>query len=180
MTGTRRQLVVGMMMTGLVGVGRPAAAADANAPAVTRVRSSNASIVRVIKQASDQSKAFRRLVETINASDGTVYVQEGKCSHGVRACLVTVTRAGANRNLWVRVDTRVADVDLMGLIGHELQHAIEVLSDRTVTSGRAMYFFYLQKSSRGPGVPFETDAALEMGEAVRTEVRKYRPSAEAR
>ena len=175
MTRPTRQLVVGMMMTGLAGAGRPAAAADGNAPAMTRVRSSHASIVRVLKQASDRSKAFRSLVETINASDGTVYVQEGKCGHGVRACLVTVTMAGANRNLWVKVDTRVADGDLMGLIGHELQHTIEVLSDRTVTSGLAMYYFYLRKGALSKGLTFETDAALEAGEAVRTEVRKYRP-----
>jgi hypothetical protein len=103
------------------------------------VRSTNASIATVLRQARGQSATFRRLVETINASDGTVYVEEGKCGQGVRACLVTVTMAGAHRNLWVKVHTGVADVDQMGSIGHELRHAIEVLSDRTVTSGVAMY-----------------------------------------
>ena len=180
MTSTTRQLMVGMMMTGLVGTGRPVVAASMDAPAVGRVRSSNTVIGRVLTEASDRSKAFRRLVETINASDGTVYVEEGKCGQGVRACLVTVTMAGANRNLWVKVDTGAADVDLMGSIGHELQHAIEVLSDRTVTSGVAMYFFYLKKGSRSQTGTFETRAAVEAGEAVGTEVLKYRPGAEAR
>jgi len=180
MTSTTRRLMVGMMMTGLVGTGRPVVAASMDAPAVGRVRSTNAVIGRVLKEASDRSQAFRRLVEIINASDGTVYVEEGKCGQGVRACLVTVTMAGANRNLWVKVDTGAADEDLMGSIGHELQHAIEVLSDRTVTSGAAMYFFYLKKGSRSQTGTFETRAAVEAGEAVRAEVRKDRPRAQAR
>ena len=141
MTSTTRQLMVAMMMTGLIGTGRSVVAASVDAPATGRVRSSNAVIGRVLKkEASDRSQAFRRLVEIINASDGTVYVEEGKCGQGVRACLVTVTMAGANRNLWVKVDTGAADVDLMGSIGHGLQHAVEALSDRTVTNGATMYF----------------------------------------
>jgi hypothetical protein len=173
--------MVAMMMTGLIGTGRPVVADGVDALATGRVRSSNAVIVRVLKEASALSRTFRSLVETINASDGTVYVEEGKCGYGVRACLVTVTMAGANRNLWVKVDARLADCDLMELIGHELQHAIEVLSDRTVTSGLAMYRFYLRQGSRINGLAaFETDAAIEAGYAVRTEVRKYRPRAQAR
>ena len=180
MTSTTRQLMVAMMMTGLIGTGRPAVAASVDPPAVGRVRSTNAVIGRVLKEASDRSQAFRRLVETINASDGTVYVEEGKCRQGVQACLVMVTMAGANRTLWVKVDTGAADVDLMGSIGHELQHAIEVLSDRTVTSGFALYFFYLKKGSYSQTGAFETRAAVEAGEAVRAEVRRYRPRAEDR
>jgi hypothetical protein len=42
---------------------------------------------------------------------------------------VAVTKAGANRMLRVKVDTRKADWDLMGSIGHELRHTIEVLNN---------------------------------------------------
>jgi hypothetical protein len=180
MTSTTQQLMVGMMMTALVGTGRPVVAASVDAPATGRVRSTTAVIGRVLKEASDRSRTFRRLVETINASDGTVYVEEGKCRYAFRACLVTVTTANAHRYLWVKVDTRTAESDLMGSIGHELQHAIEVLSDRTVTSGFAMYYFYLGEGSHSIGLAFETDAAIEAGEAVRAEVREYRARAEAR
>jgi hypothetical protein len=38
-----------------------------------------------------------------------------------------------------------------------------------------MYFFYLKKGSRSQTGTFETRAAVEAGEAVRTEVRKDRP-----
>src|SRR5437899_3553407 len=144
MTSTTRYLMIGLMMTGLVSAGRPASAAGADRTAIPRVRSSNAAIAALIQQASERSKTFRGLVEAINASDGIVYVEEGTCGHGVRACFVTVTVAGPNRILRVKVDTRKVDSDLMSSIGHELRHTIEVLGNRTVTSQVAMYFFYSQ------------------------------------
>ncbi len=182
MTRTTRHLMVGMMTMGLLAAGRTAAAAGVDdAPINPRVRSSNPSIAMVIKQASERSKVFRRLVETISASDGTVYVEAGECGHGVRTCLVAVTMASAKRNLWVKVDRSMNEWDLMGAIGHELQHAIEVLSDRTVTSNAAMFFFYRRTGKPHPKhFAFETEAAIEVGEAVRTEARNYNPGAEAR
>ena len=91
---------------------------------------------------------------------------------------------GAGRQ-WMDRDRRgyrsLNEWDLMGLIGHELQHAIEVLGDRTVTSNAAMFFFYRRIGKPHPKhFAFETDAAIALGEAVRTEARKYRPGAEAR
>ena len=181
MTRTTRLLMVGVMTTGLIAAGRPAVAAGVDPPVNPRVRSSNPSLATAIRQAIELSRAFRGLVETISVSDGTVYVQEGQCGHGVRTCLVTVTMAGANRNLWVKVDARLKDLDLMGSIGHELQHAIEVLSDRTVTSNVAMFFFYQRTGRPHPKhLAFETDAAIQAGEAVRNEIRKYRPRTDTR
>jgi hypothetical protein len=166
----------------MAGAGLTAAAAGGEDTLVNpRVRSSNPSIAMVIKQATERSKIFRRLVEIISASDGTVYVEAGECGHGVRTCLAAVTMAAARRNLWVKVDKRLKEWDLMGSIGHELQHAIEVLGDRTVTSNAAMFFFYRRTGKPHPRhFAFETDAAIEVGEAVRTETRKYRPLVEAR
>ena len=89
MTSTTRHLMVGLMMTGLVGAGRPAIAAGAGHAASGRVRSSSAAIAALVQQASERSKTFRGLVETINASDGIVYVEDGTCGHGVLACFVT-------------------------------------------------------------------------------------------
>ena len=122
---------------------------------------------------------LRRWISSINASDGIVYVEEGTCGHGVRACFVTVTVAGPNRILWVKVDTRQADSDLLWLIGHELRHTIEVLSNPTVISQVDMYFFYGQAGQvQNGGRAFETAAAIEAGEAVRVEIRQPSPRTE--
>jgi hypothetical protein len=173
MTSATRHLMVGLMITGLVDAGRPASAAGADHAAIGRVRSSNAAIATLIQQAGQRSKTFRGLVEAINASDGIVYVEEGPCGHGVRACFVTVTLARPNRILRVNVDARKAGSDLVWLIGHELRHTVEVLSNLTVTSQVDMYFFYSQVGQlQNSGRAFETAAAIEAGEAVRAEVRQ--------
>jgi hypothetical protein len=138
------------------------------------VRSTNPLIATALHQASEQSATFRRLVETINTSDGLVYVEEGQCGRGARACLVTVKVSGPNRMLSVWIDTRTVDADLMGLIGHELRHAIEVLGDPAVTSGHALSNFYQREGSRSAEGRFETQAAIEAGLAVSAEVRKFR------
>jgi hypothetical protein len=178
MTSTTRHLMVGLMIKVLISAVRPAFAEGAETPAVNRVRSSSAAITALIQQASERSKTFRSLVETINASDGIVYVEHGTCGHVVRACFVTVTMAGPTRLLWVNVDTRKTESDLMWLIGHEFRHTIEVLGHRTVTSQVAMYFFYSQMVQAQHGRVFETAAAVEAGDAVRAEIRQPSPRTE--
>ena len=177
MTKTTRNVVVGMAIAmGTAGI--PSAdAADrglgtADAPVVMRVRTNSPALATLIQEATERSTTFRGLVETINASDGIVYVNEGDCGHGVRACLAAVITAGPNRIIRVQVDTRKADWDLMGSIGHELRHAVEVLGNPTVTSNASMYLFYARIGHRGTKSSFETEAAVQAGRAVRSEVRR--------
>jgi hypothetical protein len=88
------------------------------------------------------------------------------------------------RLLWVKVDTHTADWDLIGAIGHELRHTLEVLGDRKVTNNATMYMFYsglayTSFATKGDRGRFETRAAIEAGDAVRNEVRDYRSSVSA-
>jgi hypothetical protein len=175
MANTTRALVVaGLMVGGLTGTGRPAVAGGVDGAALTRVRSSNPAIVRLIGEASTHSRTFRTMVETINGSQGFVYVEEGRCGQGVRACLVNVTTAGSSRVVWVKVDTRKADQDLMGSIGHELRHTIEVLEDGAVKDVASLYMFYARLGTHDNTGAFETAAAEEAGHAVRAEARRHR------
>lgn len=174
MTHRTRHLMVGVMITGLAGAAWPARAEGVDEQPIPHVRSTNASIVALISLASQQSKTFRTLVETIAASNGIVYVERGHCRYGERACLVSVTTSGTYRMLRVLVETRQVDPDLMASIGHELRHAIEVLSDRTVSNRVDLYFFYTEMGAAGAGRSFETRAAVEAGEAIRAEVQNYR------
>ena len=149
------------------------------------MRSDSTAIIALIEQASERSATFRHLLDTINASDSMVYVQEGDCLHGVHACFTTVSMAGSRRVMWVKVSTRKADWDLMGSIGHELRHTIEVLGDPTVTSNSAMSSFYLSLSAQSEplagnhGSQFETQAAIDAGNAVRREARAAARQAKA-
>ncbi len=142
----------------------------------SHVRSFSPSIASVIQLAGERSPTFRRLVETINASDSYVYVDEGECRDSdMRACLVNVTVGGRFRFIFVHVATGMADWDLMGSIGHELHHAIEVIDNRFVTSlltMRSLYQRIGKQNSRHPN-SYETAAAVAAGDAVRDEVRAF-------
>jgi hypothetical protein len=128
-------------------------------------------MVAIINEAAAQSTTFRGLVDQIGTTDGIVYVAEGECGHGVQACLLlTMTAMGPNRVLRILVDRRREDRDLMGSIGHELQHAVEVLSHRSVRSYGAMILLYKQMCD-GCGRRFETPAAIAVGDTVRAELR---------
>jgi hypothetical protein len=147
--------------------------ASATAPRLVRVRSESPEIAAVISRASETSATFRGLMATIDATDGLIYVDHGTCGHGVRACLVlNVQVAGPFRILHVRVESRRLDCGLMASIGHELQHAIEILSHPHVTSGAAAYLLYDRIAGQGTGADngrFETKAADRAGVEVRHE-----------
>jgi len=64
------------------------------------------SMATLLLEGSERSATFRRLVATINESDGIVYVEPGTCRHGVRAWLTLMVKvAGPNRILRIAVDT---------------------------------------------------------------------------
>jgi hypothetical protein len=172
MTKTTR-LLTGLMVAGMVVAGQRAAEAGTEEGTASRVRSSNPAITALVAEAAGQSSTFRSLVERVNGSDAIVYIEQGDCGRGVRACLTNVSPAGAGRMIWVRVDARKTGRDLMGSIGHELRHAVEVIDAAGVRTQGDMVFFYRQigRSGTASGA-VETDAAVEAGMAVRSELRK--------
>ena len=133
-------------------LGTPAMASNA------RVRAEDPDLAMLIRQASDQSATFRSLVDAIQATNGVVYVIRGRCGHHLRACLVMwMAVAGPNRMLRVMVDDeRRAHIEKMASLGHELRHALEVLTESNVTTGAGMFNFY-RHSGAVKGV-FETEA----------------------
>jgi hypothetical protein len=160
------------MMGCLAGV--PAAGADPVA-ATSRIRSSDSGIVALIDQGTKRSPTLQRLVATIEASNGIVYVEPGKCAQRVPACLTMwMVLNGSNRIMRVIIDRKRLDSnrELLGAIGHELQHVVEVLAEPSITDGRRMFFFY-RRHAPTAGDRFETAAATAAGHAVRTELRGH-------
>ena len=150
----------------------PSPAAADGPPSLPRVRDNgDLSIAALIREGTERSATFRRLVETIDATDGIVYVEQGKGRNGVRAYLaLTVTVAGPHRILRIIVDTRTEHAALLAAIGHELRHAVEVLSDPAVTDNSAIYHFFEREGPTG-SERFETGEAVRAGLEVFAEVR---------
>jgi len=171
-----------MAVVVLLAAGRVSARAQASgtgstpdAPTSARVRAEDPALSALIRHATDQSATFRSLVEAIQATNGVVYVTRGRCgNHDVSACLLLwMTVAGPNRMLRVIVDDRRrSEVDTMASIGHELRHALEVLTESNITTGVGMFNFY--RHSGGVPAVFETDAAIAAGHAVYNELKRRR------
>jgi hypothetical protein len=167
-------LMLGTIVLSAAGFAWPIAVRAAEMP---RVRSGSPVVRGLINEAIDASPTFRSLVAAIGATDGIVYVEQGLCYHGVRACLsLSVTRAAGFRFLRVFVDLPEprevskgkGRVELIGTIGHELWHALEVLSERSLTTPAAIFHFY-QREFPTSRDTFETAAAVSVGMKVRNE-----------
>jgi hypothetical protein len=143
------------------------------APPMSHIRTTDPKVAGVLQSAFDRSATFRKLVAVIDASDSYVYVEAGKCRHGVRACFVSVTASDANRYMRVIVDSRRNDLELSGLIAHELRHTIEVIAEPSVRSNAAKYHFYERTAIHASGGTRETLAAIKAGETVWSEVKKW-------
>jgi hypothetical protein len=138
-----------------------------------RVRSTHDYIRAMIAEAGQRSPTFRRLVDAIEGTNGIVYIEQGECGHSVRACLtLTITPAAEYRLLRVLVDARQPDWEVMSSIGHELQHALEVLENMSIKSTEAIFLFY-GREGMTMGETFETPVAVRIGNAVRNEVGNY-------
>jgi hypothetical protein len=142
-------------------------------PASPRVRGSDPAIAQAIEQALEQSPTFRQQVVAINGTDGIVYVHYGTCGRNVLACLLlAVTQAGQHRIVHIRVDRRRKGRYLMVAIGHELSHAVELLTEPTVVDGNTAHNFY-QRVAPTEGYSFETQAAIEIELKIDKELRQW-------
>jgi len=140
---------------------------------LARLRSPDPLIAALMADANRRSMTFHELVEDIAQTDGLVYVETGHCGHGVRACVPhSITRSGPFRLLHILIDPHDARngsaAEVSGIIAHELQHALEILFDPTVTNAAAMFAFY-HREPPAHGV-FETYAAILTGDRVSREI----------
>jgi hypothetical protein len=164
-------LGIQMGIVAVLGCTTPPSACAADRLSIPRVRDTGyAEIAALLREAAERSPTFRHLVALIDATDGIVYIEEGTCGHSVRACLpLTMKVAGPHRLLRIVVDLRRARDELIAAIGHELRHALEVLSCPAVRTSAAMYFFYDQHNPTGND-SFETRTAVETGTDIAAEL----------
>jgi hypothetical protein len=175
----RTRTVVAVAVAGVLGIARLTAAAEGPVPplegasSTMHLRWDTPVIGAAIHDAFERSRTFREMVTAINASDSYVIVSAGHCGHGVRACFVSVSSAGANRYMFVRVDPGKSDCELMASIGHELRHTLEVIAEPSVRSDAEKFFFYNRRALHMAGGASETLAARDAGNAVRSEIEHF-------
>lgn len=170
LTVLRRPAAIGFPSCALTlwGIGSPS---EASAEETSSWVRSESPIVRsAIALARERSATFRQLMESIDATDGLIYIVEGQCPRGVGACLhLSVGIAGPRRLLRIIVNPRWSPgCGMVQSIAHELQHAWEALADRNVRTSTGLYRLFERIGPTGSGT-FETRDALKMGAIVARE-----------
>jgi hypothetical protein len=164
----------------LVGVPTPAQEANPTTSNVmpSAIRSSDRALNELVAEGYARSATFQGLVDAISITNTLVYVEAGICAFGhLRACLLPFM-ATTDKARYLRVVlTRPLDAAkkdrLIALIGHEMQHALEVAERPEVIDVTSMIAM-----CRRIGFPLkgragcETSAARAAGTAIFEELQK--------
>jgi hypothetical protein len=139
-----------------------------------RIRPQDPRSTQLLRDGVARSETFRALVDQIEASNVFVYVQVSPFIKPALAGQLTwMTQAGPYRYLRATISPDQTMDQAIASLGHELQHAVEVLGDEQVVSEKTLISLYKrigQPSTAAVASGWETIAAQETGYRVRREL----------
>lgn len=127
----------------------------------------------LLREAASESTVVTGLLEALERTDVVVYVTDMKPgrSGSHPASLTFLSHDPTGRYLVIRIDPwHASRHDRMALLGHELQHALEVASASDVLDSASMIRLYRRIGWEADALKFETKAAQTAGLNVRREL----------
>ncbi len=135
-----------------------------------RVRPLDPTVGALIARGYAGSFAFRRLVDALERSDVIVHIEQvNRPGDGLAGSTRFVTRAGGQRYVRVTLYGMWSTNQTTALIGHELQHAVEVASAGwVVDQATCLELFHAigHRTCDRRRLCYETDAAIAAGAHV--------------
>jgi len=120
------------------------------------------------------SPTFRQLVARLEASDIVVYLMfDGSLAPHTDGHVSLMAMAGGRRYLRLSIDRHTAGCQRLAILGHELQHAVEIAEAADAVDQASMVSLYRRigfRSARGRPESFDSRLAIETGRQVRREV----------
>ena len=139
-----------------------------------RVRPMHARVEKLLSLGMDRSATFRQLVRRIEASDVIVYVEaRSDLRDDVGASMRFMVKSPRDRYVRVQLNARHNEPTLVALLGHELQHVVEVAEHPEVGSPDELREFYRRLGLRTGPDSFDSAAARETGYLVRAELVRH-------
>ncbi|HEY7533833.1 MAG TPA: hypothetical protein VH681_13745 [Nitrospiraceae bacterium] len=143
------------------------------------VRTTEPEVQALLDNATSRSETFRSLITALNESDIIVYVETSVTRAAkLRGHLVhRIVAKGTHRYLRLRLNPFGPVEQRIGVIAHELQHALEIAQALNVgRSETVQSFFELIGFTHGTqcGDCYETTRALDVERTVREELRASR------
>lgn len=149
----------------------PAWAGNENA----RVRGLDPDAVRILETARAGSPAVRQMLDRLERSDMITYVQFARRLERPRAVTAIISSVPEVRYVLIVISTFTSEADRFLLLGHELQHAVELADAPEVRDEEGMRRLYGRIGWRENVRTFETAAAQQMGRRVQYELQLARP-----
>jgi len=135
------------------------------------VRSQDKSIRYLLKRGFNHSPTFAQLMARLETSDVIVYVEEvPRLPGALEGRMMMLPSTHGQRYVRIQIALRGAPDDSIAILGHELQHAIEVAQDTTVNDQDELAALYQRIGTRSGDRIYDTVAAQEVGRLVRREL----------
>jgi hypothetical protein len=126
---------------------------------------------RLLARGYRRSPTLAMLITQLQLSDVLVYIEElPRLPGALEGRLMMLPRAHDHRYVRIQIALRGAPEDSIALLGHELQHALEVAQAPDVSDQDALARLYQQIGIRGGAHQYDTMAAQEAGRTVRREL----------
>jgi hypothetical protein len=144
-------------------------------PALPHVRAGDADAGKVLERAQACSPTVARLIAELQETDVIVLVVAGWLPGSADGITRVLTCTPTVRYLRVVLRLPNSECRLMAVLGHELQHAVEIAHLPGVRDARSLSAAYLRIGiAKEPNRHFETEAAVKAGRQVAREVSRER------
>jgi hypothetical protein len=139
-------------------------------PHAEQVRSTTKWGLDLVEEGRKKSPSFRRLLESLRETDVVVYVEPVVQLPGVmEAATELVAAPGPVRYLRIFVAVRAMRKRLIALLGHELQHALEIGRAPHVQDVPTLEEFYRRAGDMSVD-GYDSEAARRMAEVILREL----------
>jgi hypothetical protein len=165
-----------------------ALAVPAAAPAAdlrdSHIRSTEAELIAALADGARLSPTLQSLIDRLEASDVIVYLTFDRSpSPGLAGHLSLLAAVPGRRYLRVAIDRRNVGCQRIAILGHELQHAVEIAESPSVTSDATVVALYRRIGFRSRETRvdcFDSLGAILAGQIVKKEVLGAARAAETR
>lgn len=159
-------VVLAALITGPVQAG-----SDVPQRASAHVRTIQPEGEQLLTRGLASSPTFRRLVDRLEHSDVIVYIDlRSDMPQLLGGSLQFLARSATNRFVRIRINRANSRLWQTALLGHELQHAVEVADSSDVESTEGLRALYRRIGVRMGQDAFDSLAAQHAGFAVRAEL----------
>lgn len=135
------------------------------------VRTTSRGITKLLARGYQRSPTLAAIITKLQHSDVFVYIEDvPRLPGALEGRLMMLPRAHEARYVRIQIALRGAPEDTIALLGHELQHALEVAEAPSVSDQAGLERLYARIGVSGGAHQYDTVAAQETGRTVRREL----------